>query len=156
MNQKAQKSGEFAYIEQVMTADKRNGDVQIKYPDRLRNNVSGTIKTKPGIHWNIDTEFRFPIISDSSLRDESSEHVGGTKIYDDGYIRPPNSGVAEINLQTYFNTHRTLFYLATDEMLTGPGVSSVHVVTQDTLTDLLGTSEDSRVLSLRTAPNYTI
>lgn len=156
MSQTSSSSGQFAYLEQVVTADQRNGDIHIRYPVTLQNNVSTSIKTKPGIHWNIDTEFRCPIISDSSLREESYTHVGGTKIYDDGYIRPPNSGDAKINLQNYFKAYERLFYVATEEMLAESGVSSVHIVTDDTLTELLGSSEDTRVSSLRTAPNYTV
>lgn len=128
----------------------------IRLPELVKNTVATNHLTKgPSIHWSIETENRYIVLSESPLQKEAYTNIGVYKIYGiediedpSGRIRPPRE-IAEAWAADPEEGER-VFYLTHKQMCTGKK-KSVYLLSESQLLGLL--PDQSQATRQQSAPD---
>jgi hypothetical protein len=130
-------------IQEEVTRSGARDSIMIRLPERVKKLVGEEklTDTGPVVHWNVEREHKYLVLSNSGLRKNQYEAVKQTQIYDidnldqeGGRIRPPQgiinawAGSPESGDRVYYLSHR--------QMINGE-VQSVYLLTEDQILDLL-------------------
>ena len=119
-----------------------NSGGMIRLPEQVRETVATNHLTKgPAIHWSVENDDRYIVLSENPLEKDTYTNVGIYKIYDiedldesGGRIRPP--GEISSVWAADPNPGERVFYLTHRRMRSG-AKSSVYLLSEDQVLDLL-------------------
>ena len=96
------------------------------------------------VFWNYEKNSKYAILSDRPLSDPEYQPLKPSKIYDEGgyrKVRPPDD-FSEVILSKFYKGNE-LFYLAHEEMVSEDGRTSVYLLTQREVREILPQTGDA-------------